>query len=372
MKLEKLKRDFISYMEEVHSGNPYPRNLIGCLMAISVDSEPVSQERIMELTGYNRATVSLAIQKIQLLLSVRTVKKKKDRRHYYVYENAAHAFVLDLLQRRVDVQDIDTKLIDSLLRKARDREDRNELAQFETYLENMHLYLNLIHEIRSASVVPFKHALAAGSTEGLSLEDTEVLEEGELASFLIELKETSSKDTDFIHQDHPHDFVQLKNEYFTGIKTGLNPLFSQDIANRLIVVHSILVAGQTTQEQIEQVTLLPRSTISEVLTQVVQRGIIRVSGSRPKYYEPAISFSNLMLASFDRVANYISSVGVKLSDFRKVAMKVSRKPNEEAAFVEFLRDLEDAYSLALEFSRSMKVKTVKRLKEEFERGFVFI
>ncbi|MHA2379134.1 MAG: hypothetical protein ACXADS_07645 [Candidatus Thorarchaeota archaeon] len=374
MKLEKIKRDFISYMEEVHGANPYPRNLFGCLMAVLIEKEPVSQERIMELTGYSQATVSLTIQKIQLLLPLRAVKKMGDRKHYYVYDDAPNSFVLDLLQRRVYVQDIDPKLIESMLNKVRKRAGRdNELAQFETYLDNMRLYLTLIHEMRSASVEPFKQALAAGSLEGTTLQDASVLKKSELAEFITKLSEiTSVVEHEIPVESSSHELRVLKNEYFTGIKTNLNPLFSQAIANQLVVVHSVLLEGLTTQDQIEKTTLLPRSTISEVLAQAAQRGIIRVSGLRPKFYHSTISLSDLMLASFDRVANYISSVRTRLSDFVTTTQKVRRKSEEATEFLDFLMGLENAYSFALSFSVNMKVQTVRHLKEEYDRGFAFI
>ncbi|MHA1960613.1 MAG: hypothetical protein ACW99U_10290 [Candidatus Thorarchaeota archaeon] len=373
MKLEKVKRDFISYMEKVHGANPYPRNLFGCLMSVMIESEPVSQERIMELTGYSQATISLTIQKLQLLLPIRTVKKKGDRKRYYVYDDAPTSFVLDLLQRRVDVQDIDPKLIESMLDKVRKRADQDqELAQFETYLDNMKLYLALIHEIRSASVEPFAQALASGSLEGLTLQDASVLKKGELADFITTLKEiTSVSEHEIPVENGRHDLLLLKNEYFTGIKTSLNPLFSQAIANQLVVVHSVLLEGCTTQEQIEQTTLLPRSTISEVLTHAAKRGIIKVSGSRPKQYESAISISDLMLASFDRVADYISLVKTRLSEFVTVARRVRPESSEVTEFLKFLVGLENAYLFALAFSINMKVQTVRQLKEEYDQGFVF-
>jgi len=374
MKLEKVKRDFISYMEEVHGGNPYPRNLFGCLMSVLVEKEPVSQERIMELTGYSQATVSLTIQKIQLLLPIRTVKKKGDRKHYYVYDDAPTSFVLDLLQRRVVVQDIDPKLIESILEKLGKRTDQDKgLARFQSYLDNMKLYLALIHENRSASVEPFKQALATGSLEGLTLQDTSVLKEGEPAEIITRLGGiTSVAEHEVPAESGPRDLLLLKNEYFNGIKTNLNPLFSQAIANRLMVVHSVMLEGCATQNQIEQTTLLPRSTISEVLSHGVKRGIIKVSGLRPKLYHSAISFSDLMLASFDRVANYIALVRTRLSEFVSTARKVRPRSKEAAEFLDFLVGLEKAYSLALAFSVNMKVQTVRQLREQYDQGFTFI
>ena len=376
MKLESVKRDFIRYMEEVHGTNPYPRNFFGCVMAISSENEPVSQDRIMELTGYSKATVSLAIQKIQLLLPIRAVKKKGDRRNYYVYYDAASSFVLDLLQRRVDVQDIDINLVESTLEESSNWDDGDEtIIHFRRYLKNMRLYLNLIHQMRSASVEPFKQALSSGSLEGLGLQDESVLAKGTLSDFILKLKKITSITEEELPdaEDHMSDSILLrKNEYFTGIKTYLNPLFSQAIANQLVVVHCVLLEGCVTQNQIERITLLPRSIISEVLAYAVKRGIVKVSGSRPKYYRPLASFSDLMLASYDRIANYIVLVTKQLSEFVKMTREVRPKSKAMTYFLDFLTELEKAYKLARAFSINMKVQTVRQLKVEFEHGFDFI
>jgi DNA-binding transcriptional regulator GbsR (MarR family) len=376
MNLRRVKRDFIQYMEEVHGANPYPRNFFGCVMAISSESEPVSQDRIMELTGYSQATVSLAIQKIQLLLPIRAVKKKGDRRNYYVYDDAASSFVLDLLQRRVDVQDIDINLVDSTLEKSNNWNDEDEtIIHFRRYLKNMRLYLNLIHQMRSASVEPFKQALSSGSLADLGLQDESVLARGALSEFILKLKKITSITEEELPdaEDYMSDgILLLKNEYFTGIKTYLNPLFSQAIANQLVVVHCVLLEGCVTQDQIARITLLPRSIISEVLAYAVKRGIVGVSGSRPKYYRPVVSFSDLMLASYDRVANYIVLVTNQLSWFIKRTREVRPKSKAITDFLDFLEELERAYKLARAFSINMKVQTVKQLRAEFEHGFEFI
>ena len=141
MQLENIKRKFVEYMEEVHGANMYPRNFFGCLLSIIIESEPVSQERIMELTGYSQATISLTIQKIQLLMPIRTLRKVGDRKRYYLYEGPPVGFLLDLLQRRVDVQDIDLNLIENTLLKLRKKESGNSrYKRFLDYLNNMRLY----------------------------------------------------------------------------------------------------------------------------------------------------------------------------------------------------------------------------------------
>lgn len=377
MKLEKVKREFIRYMEEAHGGDPYPRNFFGCLLSIIIEPEPVSQDRIMELTGYSQATVSMTIQKIQLLMPIRTIKRVGERKHYYEYDYP-NRFVLDLLQKRVDVQDIDTRLVLAMLEKVKVESGRSSFfKRFKDYLSNMFLYLSLIHEIRSASAGLFKPVLEAGSLDGVNLQDASVLEKGELADFLVQLKESSSE-YDWIppaDESVPSEYLLLKNEYFSSIKSGLNPLYSQTLANQLVVIHSVLLESSTTQEQIEHSTLLPRSTISEMLAKAVERGVIKVTkkrGSRVKLYQPAISFFDLMLSYFDRAASYILIMKNRLSEFVLETRRIRPVSKESNKFLDFLVTLERAYTFTLAFSGNMKVEMVSRLKDEYEQGFVFI
>ncbi|MGY5879922.1 MAG: hypothetical protein RTV31_06705, partial [Candidatus Thorarchaeota archaeon] len=320
MRLEKVKRNFIQFMEQVHGGNPYPRNFYGCLLPIIIEPEPTSQERIMELTGYSQATVSLTIQKIQLLFPIRTVKKVGERRLYYEYPTP-NQFILDLTHKRTTVQDLDTIAILPFLEKVKARAAQNLFyKRFFDYLNNLILYLTFIHEIRCDSAESLKKVLEVGTLEGIHIQDTDVLESGTLADFLVKLKHASSV-YDFkslYNEQIPSDYLDTKIEYFSKIKSNFNPLYTQVLANQFIVIHSVILTGCTTQEEIERSTLLPRSTISELLKNALDRGIIKVTtekGSRIKFYELDILFSDLMLGYFDRAANYIRLMKNRSSEF---------------------------------------------------------
>ncbi len=377
MKLEKIKREFIRYMEEVHGGDPYPRNFYGCLLSIIIESEPVGQERIMELTGYSQATVSLTIQKIQLLMPVRRIRKAGDRKVYYQYDDP-NQFILDITHRRVDVQDVDTKSVEPILERVESKVGQNSTYQrFLLYLRNLLLYLNLIHELRTENAEHFENALNKGYIDEFNLQDLSVLESGKLADFIVRLREASKQKGKVSSRENSgsQEYLSMKREYFSQIKSSLNPLYSQALANNFMIIHDVIIEGRTTQKQIERSTRLPRSTISEVLTQIVHRGVLKVTkkkGSRIKYYELAIPFSDLMLGYFDRGANYILTVRNRLSEFVEEVRKIRSKSTESKKFLGFLENLEKAYSFSLAFSLNMKVNMVQRLKDEYEEGFEFI
>ena len=173
MTLDKIKRDFIRYMEEVRSGEPYAKNFIGCLVSIIIEPEPASQERIMELTGYSQATVSLTLQKLQLLMPIRKIRKIGDRKHYYAYDGSPERFVLDLWQMRVETQAIDIKQIETMIERIEDKANMSPaLKRFFHYLKNMRWYLRLVRELRNNGIAKFEDVLESGSFEGISLQDS--------------------------------------------------------------------------------------------------------------------------------------------------------------------------------------------------------
>ena len=377
MTLDKIKQEFIRYMEEVRSGEPYAKNFMGGLVSIIVEPEPISQERIMELTGNSQGTVSLTLQKLQLLMPIRTTRKIGDRKHYYIYNGSPERFILDLWQKRIEAQILDMKQLEAMIEKMKDKADRNAaFERFFNYLKNLNLYHKLVHELRSKGISKFEQSIDSGSLESLSLKDSGALEKGRLAEFLGHLRITSMKDIESPPKDKSlNEYTRTKNDYYSGIKTNLNPLYSQMVANQMMVIHEVFVEGTVTQEQIEKSTLLPRSTISEILSQSVKIGIVRVSkkgSSRIKLYQPAISFSDLMLSNYDQVARHISQVMPRLTEFIELTKKMRPKSVETKWFLKILIGFEKAYSFTRDFSNSMKVEMVIRMKEEYDRGFVFI
>jgi DNA-binding transcriptional regulator GbsR (MarR family) len=376
MTLEKIKREFVEYMETVRAGDPYPRSFIGCLMSILIEPEETSQERIMELTGYSQATVSLTLQKVQLLMPVRTSKRRGDRKRYYTYNGSPADFILDLWQKRLEMQGIDIDQIEMMIQKVKAFGKTDESAairRFSDYLNNMQLYLSLIHSFRASSIKLYEGVAETGSVEDLDYQEKGTLEKPLIEEFLLELrsKPMSSK----LDNEPLKEYLILKNDYFSGMKANLNPLYSQTIANQMMVLHDVFIEGLTTQKMIEESTLLPRSTISELLTQFVKFGVIEVTkkeGSRIKLYRPLISFTDLMLSFSERLLKQAVAGKSQLSKYISVSGKIRPVSKETKKFLTVLNSFVKAYSFTHRFTLSFKAKIVTRLKEEYDRGFTFI
>ncbi|MCK5239156.1 MAG: hypothetical protein KAR33_06390 [Candidatus Thorarchaeota archaeon] len=377
MTLEKTKRAFVKYIEETRRGDPYPRNFMGCLISILTEPKPISQERIMELTGYSQATISLTLQKIQLLMPVKTVMKRGDRKRYYTYDGSPESFILDLWEKRLEVQGFEIIQIEASIERVKERTgEGTAVRRFIDYLFNMQLYLTLIHSLRSSSIEQFRKLLKTDFTHGTDAQDTQdsgILKKSEIEEFLEELRTNTT--TSKSEEEPVSEYLLLKNEYFSGMKANLNPLYSQTIANQMMVLHDVFLERSTTQEMIEKSTLLPRSTISELLSQFVKLGVIKVTkkdGTRIKLYQPAISFTDFMLSYSERLAQKMIGAKAKLSKFISATRKISPKSQEVKKFQDVLESFLKAYLFTEDFTKGFKAKMVTRLKQSYDHGFVFI
>lgn len=372
MTVDDLKRELIEYMEKVH-GSRYHRNFFGCLTALLAEDGPTTQERIMELTRYSKTSVSLALQKIQLTLPVRVLKIMGDRKHYYEYQGGPEQFLVDILSRRTDIPDIDLEMIHTIQKKVETKvKEHVSYCRLWHYFEELQLYLRLMHSVRKKNLEKFRMVLQSGSLDELNLPEASALNSGEISDFLNTLM-TSEDHSRIKHEPMkgklPLPYIELKREYFRGIKTGLNPLYAQSVGNLLIIVHDVIIEKATIQEAIQESTQLPRSTISDVLSLAVDEGVIEVEkfpGSRTKVYRPAISLVELILNYYNRAFVYASNTRRKIVDVLNRMQDIAPEDSEFTRFLEKLNVLDRAYTITEEFTIRAKAEFIKELMSEYE------
>ncbi|MBU7042271.1 MAG: hypothetical protein HXS47_01675 [Theionarchaea archaeon] len=368
MTLDDLKREFVEYMETAH-GKRYHRNFFGCLAAILVEKGPVTQKRIMELTGYSKPSVSIALQKIQLTVPVRAVKLMGDRKHYYEYQGSPQEFLLDILQKRTDVPDIDVQMIHTMKKKVeKKRGEHSSYNRLWEYLTEFSLYLELMYTIRKNTLSTYRTMLFSDSFQEGSLPESpapiNILEHSINSLNLVSSQNNVAPD--HVEEHPPLEYIALKREYFRGIRMGLNPLFPQSVAHLLIIVHDVLIEQGTTQEKIQESTQLPRSTISEVLAQAVEQGMVQVespTGTRIKIYRPAYSLLEVVLNYYDRACTYASHTRRVLHALRQNMQHMTPQDAEFQAFYEVLHSLERAYTITQKITLQAKTKFIRGLHE---------
>jgi hypothetical protein len=245
--------------------------------------------------------------------------------------------------------------------------------RFLDYLYNMQLFQTLTHSLRASSIEQYRQIIKTGSIDHTETQENDLQEISEVQEFLEELrKKQVVMDSD---PESETEYLRMKNEYFTGLKANLNPLYSQTVANQLMVLHDVFIERSTTQKMLEKSTLLPRSTISELLSVFVEIGVLRVTkreGSRIKLYQPAISFTDFMLSYSERLGMQMVTAKATLSEFIATTRKLSSKSSEARYFLELLESFLKAYSYTEEFTKTFKVRMVTKLMQAHNRGFVFI
>lgn len=82
--LIELKHNFIEYIESISTrfGIQYGLSLV--IFSIIIESIPVSQDFLMKITGLQRSIISDSLQKLEALYLVEKVKRKNDRKKYYI------------------------------------------------------------------------------------------------------------------------------------------------------------------------------------------------------------------------------------------------------------------------------------------------
>lgn len=81
--LLEIKRDYIKETLDKTAPIGRRREIGAVSLALILSPDPVSQEDVMEVTGYSRSTVSENLTRIEELNVLNVVKKRGDRKKYY-------------------------------------------------------------------------------------------------------------------------------------------------------------------------------------------------------------------------------------------------------------------------------------------------
>lgn len=95
-----IKMDFIKQMihlsTELLGGN---EELIAVFLALMLEKDPVTQDKLIKLTGASRSNISRALSMMEELKVLDIIKKQKDRKKYYKSKTSIENYGLGKLQR---------------------------------------------------------------------------------------------------------------------------------------------------------------------------------------------------------------------------------------------------------------------------------
>ena len=85
--LLQLKMDYLQFMEQInHSSFAIDPNQTGVLFALLMENDYLTQEQLIELTGFSRTTISETISELSNVTSkypVLQTRKPRDKKKYY-------------------------------------------------------------------------------------------------------------------------------------------------------------------------------------------------------------------------------------------------------------------------------------------------
>ncbi|MFX0210561.1 MAG: hypothetical protein ACFFDT_31565, partial [Candidatus Hodarchaeota archaeon] len=151
MKSDDLKQELIEYIADIHVGLLFPKKYFGCLWAVFIEKNPITQDRIIELTGYSRTTVSQMLNIIQVIFPLIQIKKPKIRKKYYSINLSTREFMITFLRLLIDAYkdrvDFILPLIEEIKPYTKKHQKFRDFSEFlKNYFEFSTLYINLFSD----------------------------------------------------------------------------------------------------------------------------------------------------------------------------------------------------------------------------------
>ncbi|MFX0066878.1 MAG: hypothetical protein ACFFC7_32495 [Candidatus Hermodarchaeota archaeon] len=377
--MDDIKKEFIRFMEELHTQYTYPKNFFGCLMAILIEHPPPHQKRIMELTGYKRTTVSETLTKIQMSLPLKQIKIPGERKKFYKYGDDPTSFMMDFLDVVLESEESKLDYIPPILEEVSKYSEKHpRFRNFELFLKTIYYQFNLYFNLLEESKEEFKGILKTGNIDSSKIQELNSSRSEEMTSFIQKILKPSKKLVEFDESKSEMDkklfeiYIQLKHRYYQKIREIMGPLRSQQAVYLPLIFQNILIEPEAvTQEEIEIATTLQRSIISEVLQFLVQQGLLKVfrkPGDLKKYYQNTISWSGLVLNRFKRFFGYTKLVKEKIKNLTEQLKTINDNSEEFHSLLTFFEKMYTAYDLSEQYVQSLQVKFLKILREHPQNG----
>lgn len=372
MNTDDIKREFINLMEKKHSGYLFPKKYFGVMMAIFVEQEPITQDRIVQLTKYSRTTISQMLKLVQINFQLRIIKKPGIRKKYYSIDLSIQDFmfkfftsIIDRYKNKLDFMTISIGEIKPYSKKH--RRFKNFLQYLENYYKFSKLYIDLLTNTE-------EHLESLVRTGKLSKEfiAEDVLSSEKKKEYLKNLfhltnKESEISDLQIRDEESSKKYDELKQKYYERFRENLTLSNSPTSIARMIIGTELLLEQRSlTQEEIEKATNLQRSVISDTLNLLLKIKMINLTkkpGDRKNYYNIIQSWDS---RTINRLKSQINSSVEMKGEMHKLSEKVKilNTNDKNNSFIKFLEQMYQCYEKFEEYFKLLEIKYLEiRLKE---------
>ncbi len=376
MQSDEIKQDFIEFMEITHIGQLYPKSFFGVLMALFIEENPTTQDRIETLTGYSKTIVSQSLQSLQKHVPITVVNRPGTRKNFYSIELSRKEFMILFLRLIMDAYQDKTDFIPPLIDKISPYLQKNaRFSIFRHFLEQFYKMSKLYLKIIAETAEDLTHLIRTGQIRAERILNHQLFDAPENLEFIKELM-SPARIPPKIPENAQIDeklltiYAQLKDEYYRLFRLNLSSGESQVLVARSIIGTELLLENRPlTQEEIENATHLQRSIISEALNLLLAWNMVQLvkkKGDRRKYYVTLQSWDSRMIGKLRLNLKYTCTVKQKLILLIEKT-HASNLTKERKPLTAFFQDLFDIYTQYEHYFKLLEWKFCEyRLQEHLQ------
>lgn len=373
-----LKREFIKFMEEKHIGLVFPKNYFGCVMAVLIEQEPITQDTIKKLTNYSKTTISQMLKLLQVTFPLMQVKKPKIRKKYYSINMSTREFMFTFLQMLIETYKEKVDFILPLLEELELYTPKHQkFRDFSNFLRQLYTHSTLYIDLLTDTVEEFESLIKTGKAVTNDLAITDFMNTPEHQVFIQNLFKPPQQPTSIIIpriEDKQLSMIysQLKGKFYQKFRENLTSSSSQAAIARAVLGTELLLENRLlTQEELERTTNFQRSIISATLKSLVERKMVQLikrPGDRKKYFMIIQSWDARTIYRFR--LNILSAIEMKqkISDLIEKTTQIA-KSEEITSLLAFFHDIHHSYEYFEQYFRLLEMKYLNiRLREHLQRN----
>jgi DNA-binding transcriptional regulator GbsR (MarR family) len=360
-------------MEEKHVGLLYPKKFFGCMMAVFIEPKPVTQDRIVELTGYSRTTISQMLRLIQVNFPLKVSKKPSVRKKYYSIDLPPQEFMLTFLRMILTTyQDRTDFLLPLIVELQPYAAKHSRFQKFKEFLENLYtmsrIYIQLLVDTEEDFAKMIKNLPVTPTSPLTSRTPISPTDH----PYIQQLLKPPDIPTIVDHQPFTDDkmaqaYTHLKNKYYQKFRENLTSTESQSAIARLVIGTELLLEQRPlTQEQIQEAVHFQRSTISDTLKLLLNWNMVQVikhPGNPKKHYMIIQSWESRTINRLRVNRAYAVEVTTKIATLIH-QLEQQSTPLANKSLIEFFQHIQHSYSQFELYFKLVEEKYLNiRLKE---------
>ena len=343
--LLQLKIDFLAFMEQVHGALGFEPNLIAVLFSLLMEGDYITQDRIMELTGLARSTVSETLKELtdpSSSFPVLATRRPGDRRKFFYCPLGIDDYVMTFFTSATAASDFSGEILHEMMARldalGSETPEAIHVRKFFSYLLGV---LTLIQDLLEYTKKQME----------LFAENPDYAPKFTDEDFASIKKQPPEPPARAFRIKEKDSLLKIKREYIRETLEHASPVGRRrEIA--AVSLALILNADPMTQMDIMEVTGYGRSTVSENLAKIEEMNalsVVKKPGDRKKYYKTILKLDGYGTQKFQAQRHGYGQIGRMIEErFLPELRKIPGESPGKELMEKFLKDNVRAYNFILE------------------------